>query len=57
MLRNGILQDTFGMLGFLKLIGLRINGSMLGFFRIKSSYKLLCVWNGGKDPFDLLLYY
>ena len=26
MLRNGILQDSFGMLSFLRLVGLRING-------------------------------
>jgi len=26
MLRNGILQDTFGMSSFLRLIGLRIDG-------------------------------
>ena len=32
MLRNGILQDTFGMLCFLRLIGLRINGRMLHFW-------------------------
>jgi hypothetical protein len=32
MLRNGILQDSFGMLSFLKLIGLRIDGSMLEIF-------------------------
>jgi len=31
MLRNGILQDTFGMLSFLRLIGLHIDGSSLGF--------------------------
>ena len=31
MLRNGILQDTFGMLSFLRLIGLRINGSSVEF--------------------------
>ena len=30
MLRNGILQDSFGMLSFLRLIGLRIDGRMLG---------------------------
>jgi hypothetical protein len=32
MLRNGILQDSFGMLSFLRLIGLPIDGSMLSFF-------------------------
>ena len=31
MLRNGILQDTFGMLCFLRLIGLGIDGSVLKF--------------------------
>jgi hypothetical protein len=31
MLRNGILHDTFGMLSFLRLIGLRIDGSIMGF--------------------------
>jgi hypothetical protein len=29
MLRNGILQDSFGMLSFLRLMGLHIDGSML----------------------------
>jgi hypothetical protein len=32
MLRKAFLQDTFGMLDFLRLIGLRIDGRMLGFF-------------------------
>ena len=31
MLRNGILQDSFGMLSFLRLIGLHINGSSMNF--------------------------
>ena len=31
MLRNGILQDTFGVLSFLRLIGLRIDGSSVNF--------------------------
>jgi hypothetical protein len=31
MLRNCILQDTFGMLSFLRLIGLRIDGSSMRF--------------------------
>ena len=29
MLRNGILQDSFGVLSFLRLIGLRLDGRML----------------------------
>ena len=44
MLRNGILQDSFGMLSFLRLIGLRIDGRMLGFFGGKSkSLDIVCV--------------
>jgi len=31
MLRNGILQDTCGILSFLRLIGSRIDGSMFDF--------------------------
>jgi hypothetical protein len=31
MLRNGILQDTFGMLSFLRLMGLHIDGKMSNF--------------------------
>jgi hypothetical protein len=31
MLRNGILQDSFGMLGFFWLIGLRIDGSSVDY--------------------------
>ena len=34
MLRNGILQDSFGMLGFFGLIGLRIDGRMSKFLRV-----------------------
>ena len=49
MLGNGILQDTFGMLSFLRRIGLRINGRMLGFFRDKVSHKILCFWDEGED--------
>ena len=37
MLRKEFLQDTFGMLSFLRLIGLRINGRMLGLFGGKLS--------------------
>jgi hypothetical protein len=32
MLRNGILQDSFGMLSFLRLIGLHIDGSSTKFW-------------------------
>jgi hypothetical protein len=32
MLRNGILQDSFGVLSLLRLIGLRIDGRILHFF-------------------------
>jgi hypothetical protein len=32
MLRNGILQDTIGMLSFLRLIELRIDGSYVAIF-------------------------
>jgi len=40
MLRNGILQDSFCMLSFLRLIGLRIDGSMLGFQWADGRYKI-----------------
>ena len=41
MLRNGIFQDTFGMLGFLRLIGLRIDGSMLNFLPSMETHNIL----------------
>jgi hypothetical protein len=40
MLRNGILQDSFGMLSFLKLIGLRIDGSSVDFQWAGGRYKM-----------------
>ena len=41
MLRKEFLQDAFGMLDFLKLIGLRINGSMLQFFSETAAHNIL----------------
>jgi hypothetical protein len=36
------LQDTFGMLSFLRLIGLRIDGRMYKFLRMNGVHKMLC---------------
>ena len=52
MLRNGILQDTFGMSSFLRLIGLPIDGSSVKFLRRNRDHKILYVWNRGKDKQD-----
>jgi len=41
MLRNGIFQDSFGMLSFLRLIGLRIDGRMLQFFSETAAHNIL----------------
>ena len=48
MLRNGILQDTFGMLCFLRLIRLHIDGSMLKFLMGNQNHKMLMYkqWQG-----------
>ena len=40
MLGNGVLQDRFGMLGFLSLIGLRIDGRIIKFLRMNGGHKI-----------------
>jgi hypothetical protein len=40
MLRNGISHDTFGMLSFLRLLGLRIDGSSVDFQWAGGRYKM-----------------
>jgi hypothetical protein len=41
MLRNGISHDTFGMLSFLRLLGLRIDGRMSCFFSVIGTHNIL----------------
>jgi hypothetical protein len=43
MLQVEFSHDTFGMLSFLRLIGLRINDRMLKFLGMNQAHKILCV--------------
>jgi hypothetical protein len=55
MLRNGILQDTFGMLSFFWPIGLRINGRMLCVLPEMGKYNMLTIKEekGRAEPLPL----